>query len=1129
VKYYLPASLILATLLLLHWPQTSTLAQRNSEPSQGPTADQAQLVVQLGHSTSIASIRFSYDDRFILTAGDRTGRLWDTSTGKELLRFLGHKDWVTSATFSPDGRMILTGSADKTARLWDAQTGRELRRFNGHGAGIRSVAFSPNGRLLVTGGGLFEKDDNTARVWDTGTGRLLLRLRGHTSRVNSVAFSPNSHLILTASDDGTARLWNATTGREVRHFLPSAGRLNAAALSPDGRFVLIGCEKKVAQLWDIVTGRRIRSLTGHTEEVTSVTFSPNGSYALTGSDDRTARLWEVPTGVEVRRFVGQPTGISAVAFSHDGQFVATGGGNAEKDNIVILWSAATGKVVRSLEGQASYLSATRFSPDGRFVLTGNGDKVGHLWDLSTGQEVQRFVGHTELVRAVAFSPDGTSVLTGSGEYWGQDFTARLWDITTGREIRRFDGHMKPVEDVAFSPDGSMIATASSDSTVRLWSAATGKVVRQFEGDPAGMYTVAFSRDGHALLAGGFNSTYMWRVETGEVMRRLESGLHASLSPDGRYVLTGNILWDVSTGREVRRFGTDDELGTTAAAFSPDGRSILFAGDQGPSMWDVATGREIRRLVGHTDSVYSADYSPDGSLIVTGGRDGTSRIWRASTGQELLRLISFRDGTWAAIDVRGRFDTNDLEAIGGLQWMMPDDPLHLLPLEIFMRDYYEPRLVPRILAGEPFKPIRDLKTLNRFQPGVRIVKIEPQGGTPDTVSVEVEVTEAASRPQMGRERAGVYDLRLFRDRQLVGLLPDRGGRIKIDPQSSREVVRFDNIKLPRAGRVAQVEFSAYAFNSDRVKSATDRKRFDIPEHPEGVRGRAYLVTVGINTYESPQVRGLLYPADDARLMRDTLSTKLRQTGSYEEVVTIPLIADFGPAAGESVIQPTKRNVRTVLELLAGNGVTPEEAREIPSGIRDQIKAATPDDLVLISFSTHGEADENGNFYLYPFDTGTVSDGEELRRHLISSDELSEWLRNVDAGELAMVLDACHSGAAPGTDFKPGPMGSRGLGQLAYDKGMRILAATQSDNVALGGGAVSFSGLLTTALIRDGIDRRAATRDGRLTIRHWMEYAVRRVPELYRELPPDEQSRQQVQQPALFDFNTKKADVIIAVMD
>jgi uncharacterized caspase-like protein len=82
--------------------------------------------------------------------------------------------------------------------------------------------------------------------------------------------------------------------------------------------------------------------------------------------------------------------------------------------------------------------------------------------------------------------------------------------------------------------------------------------------------------------------------------------------------------------------------------------------------------------------------------------------------------------------------------------------------------------------------------------------------------------------------------------------------------------------------------------------------------------------------------------------------------------------------------------------------------------------------------------------------------------ISSEELSQWLKDVDAGELAMIIDACHSAASVPEGFKPGPMGDRGRGQLAYDKGMRILAATQADNVALESEKLG-QGLLTYALV------------------------------------------------------------------
>jgi len=67
-----------------------------------------------------------------------------------LVAQLGHSGLVVSAAFSPDGKQVLTSSYDKTARLWDATTGKEIRTFAGHTGEVIFASFSPDGRQVVT-------------------------------------------------------------------------------------------------------------------------------------------------------------------------------------------------------------------------------------------------------------------------------------------------------------------------------------------------------------------------------------------------------------------------------------------------------------------------------------------------------------------------------------------------------------------------------------------------------------------------------------------------------------------------------------------------------------------------------------------------------------------------------------------------------------------------------------------------------------------------------------------------------------------------------------------------------------------------------------------------------------------
>ena len=110
-----------------------------------------------------------YGSKIISGSFDETIRVWDASTGAEMLPPLrGPDEWIRSVAFSPDGSKIISGSS-KTIRVWDISTAEEiLPPLRGRNHFILSVAFSPDGSKIIS-----QSLDEIIRVWDANTGILL--------------------------------------------------------------------------------------------------------------------------------------------------------------------------------------------------------------------------------------------------------------------------------------------------------------------------------------------------------------------------------------------------------------------------------------------------------------------------------------------------------------------------------------------------------------------------------------------------------------------------------------------------------------------------------------------------------------------------------------------------------------------------------------------------------------------------------------------------------------------------------------------------------------------------------------------------------------------------------------------
>jgi WD40 repeat protein len=281
----------------------------------------------------------------------------------------GPSSQTNAAAFSSDRRLALLGSADRSVRLMEVASGRELRRFVGHAASVWSVAFAPDGRRALSG-----SLDGTVRLWDVATGQELRRLDGHAGLVSAIAFTPDGQRALSAGFDHTIIVWNLDSGREVRRIDGWPSVLQSAAIDPDGRRAVVGGDPGLA-LIDLATGATLRRFDGHTAAAVAVAFAPDGRRIASASDDGTARLWDVETGHCLRTFGGHEGGARAVAFLAGGRRVLTASGAGD----LRRWGADDDSEPARLAAHSAPVAGVAVLANGQDVLSVGRDSTLQSW------------------------------------------------------------------------------------------------------------------------------------------------------------------------------------------------------------------------------------------------------------------------------------------------------------------------------------------------------------------------------------------------------------------------------------------------------------------------------------------------------------------------------------------------------------------------------------------------------------------------------------------------------------------------------------------------------------------------------------------------------------------------------
>ena len=656
----------------------------------------------------VASAAFSSDGARILVGRQnsvelrRVPRFPDLqgAPGQEL-HLLPHDAFVYSGAFSPDGRQVLTSSLDGTMRLWDVEYGRELKKWQAEKDWdtVDDLAWASDGRhaLLASTG---YRGVTKVTLWDVEAWKPVWTRHG--TGATSVAFRPRDQRPLYGAWDGRLCYYRDLEGTIADQFEEPSGRpFRRVAFSPNGRRAVCtaGSEETVVGVWNLEEGDEYGTVTllPHEHVRQAIFFPDDNNRVLSGGWDRTLRIWDM-AGREPVQIIRTPEPITAIAILPDNRRAVTAGANGR----IRLWDLAKGAQVHELGGHEGEVTAIDVSPDGRYALSTSYDFTARLWKLPPGEPEGTPNGKT-LHMQHGMPKCDVELLAGSSpaHVHVRDVNVRIAirqrerkavvaDTISGEEVRWDMQTMELVvgeNGLTVRPAGDRFTLARRQKVIAEVRsrpqperrpdsrqagerpAAQMKQIRLFKANderPGTVGDVDFSPDADLLVSAHWSGyVRLWEVETGRQVRRFDghreiikrspntAGVMAKVnaarfSPDGTLVASGGddrkvLVWKVDNGEvvcEFRHGGIVDDV-----VFSSKGDRVLTAEKSGPvRLWDVAKGKTLSAKESSLDSISALGLSPNGELAVAAGihREGAKphgvlRVWDLATEKTVFEL------------------------------------------------------------------------------------------------------------------------------------------------------------------------------------------------------------------------------------------------------------------------------------------------------------------------------------------------------------------------------------------------------------------------------------------------------------------------------------------------------------
>jgi len=973
-----------------------------------------ELVVQLGHSSTIRQIDISRDGKYMVsTSADQTIKIWENKTNKLLktvflereaytvafdsnnLVWVGmekkmliydlkgdlkhslpsHKDAPNAMDLSPDGKTMASGGWDKKIILWDVEQKTQITTLEGHNSEVKSLFFSNDGSKLLSCESYGKKEEGIIKnifVWDLKTMQAK-KIRGGELLPSWAAWSADNSKILYIAggvwqagaygciEVATEKTLYEKNAPEGLHWISQHKSADYFLLGGASYASVGGQDKVKAILYQI-------KLSDGSVVSSDNTFTDGIIWCVKYSADQSIAAFTVGHQIKVMdakslkivrelKTLGEP--YWNISRSKNDKIVSSSAVYWDKySNSTKVWDFSKGRIDKAIEKYTDEINNSLIDSKGVFMASATRGGLMRIVSVDGGDmdAYLRLKGADNL-KDVAIHPSNTFVLgvSKNGGFLGIDLVEGNYQL---KAIEKAS-----YTAVEFDKDGKFFVAGLGNGKTEIWMIDPKKPLDMNK------YSLSSTIDAITETSGGLSMT--------------GSVADVKISPDGNTLAIGSFtnikIVDLVTMQTKATLKA--ESGVTGITFSDDGRYLACGARYKINVFDLTTKKLVASLSGHQNDVMGVCFSKNGKYLYSGSLDTQIKIWDWRENRELLSATSIA-GTQEYIlyTPEGYY----LASKGGTKVLTFKVGDRNYPFEQFDLKYNRPDKVLKVLTeieygkmqGSPNEFLieaytkaynKRIKKLNFSEehlatefhlPEVKISQNLPAYTKKADISFEIKATD--TKYNLNRLYVSVNGVPLegAKGRFLGNKKPSFSEKMQINLSKGRNLVEVS------------------VMNEKGVESLKEQFEINYDAPLGAKRSIIHLVTVGVSEYQNNQMN-LRYASKDGKDLASLfqVAPMLKNTAT-EGALQVVHHALFDKEA-------TKENVLKLKKELSKTGV---------------------DDMVIVFVSGHGLLDKNLDYFIA---THNVDFGNPSEKGLAYED-LENLLDGIPARQKILLMDACHSG-------------------------------------------------------------------------------------------------------------------------